>query len=146
MTRIKLLFYHTFQKAIAIPPKVVRQWFYPVGEEIDEPEDSKLKNLIVISFEFQKQAGDKNVINFRAKAPRDMEFGVLFYYFINDYNIINNNSRIQFVNEFGEPQGWIFYKKPSWRSIITRYIDVDQTIFSNHIKENDVIICTRSHT
>lgn len=143
---VPFFFYHTFQQAMAIPPKILKQWFYPVSEEIDEPEDSKLKNLIVISFEFQKQANDKNVINFRAKAPRDMEFGLLFYYFINDYNIVNSNSKIQFINGYGEPQGWVFYKQPRWNSIVTKYIDVDQTIFSNRIKENDVIICTRYNT
>lgn len=143
---IPFFFYHSFQKAIAIPPKVLKQWFYPVGEEIDEPEDSKIKNLIVISFEFQKNEGDSKVTNFRAKAPRDMEFGELFYYFINDYNVMNENSRIQFKNAFGEPYGWIFYKKHNWHSIVTDYIDTENTFNSNHIKENDVIICTRSHT
>ncbi len=141
---IPLVFYQTFRKAIAIPPKIIKEWFYPVNEEIDEPEDSKMKNLLVISFEFQKQVTDSDVTNFRAKAPTDMEFGQLFYYFINDYNDRHPNSRISFVNPKGEPHGWIFYKKPNWYSVITNYISAEKTIFNNHIRENDVIICARS--
>lgn len=139
-----LVFYQTFRKALAIPPKIMKEWFYPVNEEMDEPEESKMKNLLVISFEFQKQITDAELTNFRAKAPTDMEFGQLFYYFINDYNDRHPNSRISFVNPKGEPHGWIFYKKPNWYSFLTRYISADKTIFTNHIKENDVIICTRS--
>lgn len=139
-----LVFYQTFRKALAIPPKIMKEWFYPVNEEMDEPEESKMKNLLVISFEFQKQITDSELTNFRAKAPTDMEFGQLFYYFINDYNDRHSNSRISFVNPKGEPHGWIFYKKPNWHSFLTKYISADKTIFTNHIKENDVIICARS--
>ncbi|MEO8771052.1 MAG: TssN family type VI secretion system protein [Ferruginibacter sp.] len=141
---IPFFFYHSFQSAIIIPPKVLKQWFYPVGDEIEEPDDSKLKNLVVISFEFQKYANGNEVTNFRAKAPRDMEFGQLFYFFINDYNLMHPNSRIQFTNESAEPQGWIFFKKPRWHTVVTRYIDFEKTIFTNHITENEVIICTRA--
>ena len=141
---IPFFFYHTFKKAIAIPPKILKQWFYPVHQEMEEPDESKLKNLLVISFEFQKQSNDPHITNFRAKAPTDMEFGELFYYFINDYNERHPNAKIQFINGTGEPYGWIFYKKQQWHTIITKYIDADKTIFNNHIKENDVIVCARS--
>lgn len=141
---VPFLFYYTFKRATAIPPKIVKQWYYPVHEAIEEPDDSKLKNLLVISFEFPKQAGDPRVTNFRAKAPADMEFGRLFYYFINDYNERHPGSRVQVANETGEPNGWIFYRKPTWYSLLTKYIDADKTVFANRIKENEVIICTRS--
>jgi hypothetical protein len=141
---LPLVFYQAFRKALAIPPKIMKEWFYPLNEEMDEPEESKMKNLLVISFEFQKQITDAELTNFRAKAPTDMEFGQLFYYFINDYNDRHPNSRISVVNAKGEPHGWIFYKKPNWYSFLTQYISADKTIFTNHIKENDVIICTRS--
>lgn len=143
---IPLIFYQTFRKAIDIPPKVLKQWFYPVAQEIEEPEDSKLKNLLVISFEFQKHLNDPHFTNFRAKAPVDMDFGQLFYYFINDYNERHADSKIQFINGTGQPHGWIFYKKSRWYSVTTNYIDADKTIFNNHIRENDVIICARSLT
>jgi hypothetical protein len=142
---IPFFFYYAFHGAMSIPPKVLKQWYYPVGEEIEEPEDSKMKNLLVISFEFQKHSDDAQITNFRAKAPRDMEFGQLFYYFINDYNEMHKTSKIQYTNGSGKPQGWIFYKKPKWHSVATQYVDADKTIFTNRIHENDVIICSRIH-
>ena len=141
---VPFFFYHTFQGAIDIPPKILKEWFYPVQQEMEEPEDSKMKNLLVISFEFQKMTNDPHYTNFRAKAPVDMDMGQLFYYFINDYNERHPNGKIEFVNPSGEPHGWIFYKKNRWYSVLTKYIDAEKTIYTNRIKENDVIICTRS--
>ena len=106
--------YTTYKRAASIPPKILKEWFYPVEQDVEEPDDSKMKNLLVISFEFKKQPEEQRVTNFRAKAPTDMEFGQLFYYFINDYNERNPNSKIHYVNGSREPHGWIFYKKPQW--------------------------------
>ena len=111
---------------------------------MEDPDESKLKNLLVISFEFKKGINDSSITNFRAKAPVDMDFGQLFYYFINDYNERHPDSKIQYVNGSGEPNGWIFYKKHRWNTLTTQYVDAGKTIFNNHIKENDVIICNRS--
>ena len=143
---VPFFFYHAFKRAFAIPAKIMKQWFYPIGEEIDEPEDSKMKNMIVISFEFEKQMNDSKATNFRAKAPRDMEVGQLFYYFINDYNLMHTNSKIEYANGSGEAYGWIFYKKPNWHTVATSYIDAERTIFTNKIHENDVIICSRTRS
>ena len=137
-------FYHTFLKAISVPPKILKEWFYPLQQEMEDPDESKLKNLLVISFEFKKGINDSSITNFRAKAPVDMDFGQLFYYFINDYNERHPDSKIQYVNGSGEPNGWIFYKKHRWNTLTTQYVDAGKTIFNNHIKENDVIICNRS--
>lgn len=141
---IPFFVYRTYRAAIAIPPKVLKQWYYPLNQQnVMEPDESKLKNLLVISFEFQKKKGDKYYTNFRAKAPVDMEFGELFYYFINDYNERHPNSTINYTTQQREPDGWIFYKKPKWYTIVTSYIDTERTVFINHIRENDVIICSR---
>jgi hypothetical protein len=141
---LPFLFFQTFRSAVAIPPRIVKEWFYPVNEYIDEPEDSKMRNLRVISFEFQKRTHDPHFTNFRAKAPADMDFGDLFYYFINDYNERHSNSRIEVADHQGDPHGWIFYKKGRWFTVVTNYIDAEKTIHNNKIRENDVIICTRS--
>lgn len=136
--------YKTFEQAVAIPPKILKQWYYPLNKELEEPDESKLRNLLVISFEFQKQTTDMHFTNFRAKAPVDMEFGELFYYFVNDYNERHPNAKIEFADTTGDAHGWIFYKKPKWYTLATQYINSDRTIFNNNIKENDIIICSRS--
>ncbi len=141
---IPFFFHHTYLMAADIPLKIRKQWFYPLHEGIAEPDESKLKDLLVISFEFEKQAGDTHLTNFRAKAPIEMEFNQLFYHFLNDYNEHHLNSKIQFTDSSGDPHAWIFYKKPQWYSLSNRYIDPEKTITNNHIRENDVIICSRS--
>jgi hypothetical protein len=140
---IPLFVWHTFLSAMAIPPKVLNQWYYPVHEPMEDPEESKLKNMLLISFEFQKNGQDSFFTNFRAKAPVDMELGELFYYFINDYNERHPQGQIHFTNGTGKPYGWMFYKKPKWYTILTTYMDADKTIYLNRIRENDVIVCSR---
>lgn len=135
--------YHTFKKAIAIPVKVFNKWYYPLHIDIDDPDEAKMKHLLVISFMFQKKTDDAYYTNFRAKAPVDMEFGELFYFFINDYNERHPNAKIEYVNEQGEPHGWTFYRKLKWYEFTTNYIDDRKTFFANRIRENDVIVCTR---
>lgn len=140
---IPLFVWHTFLAALAIPPKVLNQWYYPVHEPMEDPEESKLKNMLLISFEFQKNGQESFFTNFRAKAPVDMELGELFYYFINDYNERHPQGQIHFSNGTGKPYGWMFYKKPKWYTIMTTYMDSDKTIYLNRIRENDVIVCSR---
>ncbi|HLZ88267.1 MAG TPA: TssN family type VI secretion system protein [Puia sp.] len=135
--------YQTYERAVAIPPKIFRQWYYPLHSSEPELDETKLKNLLVISFEFQKHPTDRYFTNFRAKAPVDMEFGELFYYFINDYNERHNDAAIRYSSNEGDTHGWIFYRKPKWYHLSTRYIDTEKTVFINNIRENDVIICNR---
>jgi hypothetical protein len=135
--------YQTYLRSVAIPPKIYKQWYYPVHRREPELDEAKLKNLLVISFEFQKQMSDAYFTNFRAKAPVDMEFGQLFYYFINDYNDRHGGSSIRYSDKHGDLHGWIFYRKPRWYDLSTKYIDTGKTIFINNIRENDVIICNR---
>lgn len=140
---VPFLIQHTFKKAADIPPVALRQWYYPIREEIEEPDEDQLKNLLVIAFQFRKQTGDQHYTNFRAKAPKDMELGRLFYYFINDYNERHADSRIEFLDPGGEPYGWVFYKRAKWYMLTPRYIDPEKSAFANGIRENDVIICSR---
>jgi hypothetical protein len=140
---IAFFLYATFIAAVNIPLKIYSKWYYPIHEEVEDPDDSKLKNLLVISFEFQKKNNDPQIINFRAKAPSDMEFGQLFYYFINDYNERHPSGKIEYLNEQGVPYGWIFYQKKRWFNLSTKIIDTQKTFFINHIRENDIIVCKR---
>ena len=140
---IPLFVWKTFQMALEIPPKVLNQWYYPVHEPKEDPDETKLKNMLLISFEFQKNGQDPYFTNFRARAPVDMDLGELFYYFINDYNERHPNGQIMYSNGTGKPYGWMFYKKPRWYTILTKYMDADKTIFLNGIRENDIIVCSR---
>lgn len=140
---VPLFVYHSFLKAISIPPPVVKRWFYPVHQQVAEPEDHHLKNMFIITFRFQKKLNDSYFTSFRAKAPAGMDFGNLFYYFINDYNERNPEDKIEFLDDHGNPQGWTFYKKGKWFNLSTPYLDAEQSVILNGLKENDVIICHR---
>ncbi len=139
---IPLLVYKLYEFALLIPVPVFKQWLYPLDESIKDPSASELENPLVISFEFQKKQHEDDITNFRVKAPESMEFGKLFYFFINDYNERHPESKIEFVDETQEPQGWIFYFKPNWWSSL-KHINFLKTVSGNNIKEDNVIICQR---
>jgi hypothetical protein len=138
---VPFFFVQAYHRYLAIPSRIYKTWQYPVGREIPDPLDSELVSLFVISFVFHKKMNDSEITTFRAKAPAKMVFGRLFYYFINDYSDRHRESPIEFLDQENHPYGWVFYHKPFW--IRRRYIDPDQFISKNHIKENSVIYCKR---
>jgi hypothetical protein len=139
---IPFFFVQAYTRYQMIPSRIFRKWHYPVGKEINDPLDSELVSLLVISFVFHKNQNDPEITTFRAKAPSKMEFGRLFYYFVNDYNDRHREGPIEFLDTDSHPHGWVFHHKPSWFQR-KRYIDPDQIITDNQIRENSVIICQR---
>ncbi|WP_452219460.1 TssN family type VI secretion system protein [Lacinutrix salivirga] len=132
-----------YEFAYGIPVPVYKKWLFPLDNSIKDPTKNELINPAVISFEFQKKHGDKEITNFRIKAPENMEFGKLFYFFINDYNERHPESTIEYLKpENMQPQEWIFFFKPSWFGSL-KHIDFTKTVTHNTIKENDVIVCQR---
>ncbi len=140
---IPILFYKMYEFTMLIPVPIYKKWIYPIDESIKDPTKNELKNPLVISFEFQKYFNKNDITNFRVKAPENMEFGKLFYFFINDYNERHAESRIEYIDDNNQqPYGWIFYYKPNWWSFI-RHIDFTKTVSSNSLKEDNVIVCRR---
>jgi len=139
---VPFLFLQAMTRYRMIPARVFRKWHYPVGKEINDPLDSELVSLLVISFVFHKNQNDPEITTFRAKAPANMEFGRLFYYFVNDYNDRHREGPIEFLDTERHPHGWVFHLKPGFFRR-RRYIDPDHVIKANHIRENSVIICQR---
>lgn len=140
---VPTLLNETVNQLLLVPPKVYKKWFYPLNERIDDPSDDELANPIVISFVFSKNEQAAEVTTFRAKAPVGMTLGKLFYFFINDYNDRHPESRIAFLNSEGEPHGWVFLKIKNKLFGSKDAIDPETSIYSNNIKENDVLICNR---
>ncbi|KAA1245366.1 hypothetical protein F0000_12455 [Aquimarina sp. RZ0] len=140
---IPILVVKLYEFAVAIPVPVYKKWFYPIDKKIKDPKDEELINPLVISFEFHKGKNLDELSNFRLKAPEKMEFGKLFYFFINDYNDRHPEGEIQFLDDKNNPHGWIFYTKPNWYGS-QMHVDFTRTVEGNNIKENDVIICKRA--
>lgn len=145
MFLLPVLVYKLYEFATSIPVPVYNSWRFPLKKDIKDPTKEELANPRVISFEFKKKRDHGDITNFRVKAPKAMEFGKLFYFFIIDYNERHPESQIEILEKNGEepkPSEWVFYFKPNWWSGI-RHINFTQTVDANSIKEDTVIICRR---
>jgi len=140
---IPFLIKKLYDFAINIPVPIYKKWLYPLNPNFKDPTQNELTNPAVISFEFQKKHEDDDITNFRIKAPENMEFGKLFYFFINDYNTRHPEDTIEFLDEqTQQPYEWIFYFKPNWLGNLN-HIDFSKTVLNNTIRENSVIVCQR---
>jgi len=132
-----------YEYGVAIPLPIYKTWEYPIGQSIKDRKDQEFKDLKVISFEFNKDEAEREIVNFRLRAPENMEFGRLFYFFIGDYNEKHPESKIHFKNTKNQPDKWIFYSKPNLLGY-RKYYDYAKTVRENGIKENDIILCKRA--
>ncbi|GHB52132.1 TssN family type VI secretion system protein [Persicitalea jodogahamensis] len=128
---------------LRIPPKEYKQWYYPVGQPLPDMDLLDLSRVLVIQFEFTKQADETAFTNFRAKAPVSMLLGELFFIFLNDYNDRNPDSPIAYLDAAQRPYGWTFYKKTNWYQR-RRYLDPDLTFQANKVVDNETIVAVRS--
>lgn len=142
---IPMLLNKTVEEFLKVPPKEFKLWYYPVDQNIEDPSDEELENPVVISFIFKKNEHSNELTTFRAKAPVGMRISRLFYFFINDYNGRHPEGSISFVDENNEPYGWIFKKVRSTLFGLKEVIDPDSSIYSNEIRENDLLYCRRIH-
>jgi hypothetical protein len=78
----------------------------------------------------------------KAKAPRNMNFGLWFQKFIDDYNLKFPDSQIQYTFGRNEKYKWIFYIKPSFFKQ-RQFIDPDLDIEQNKITEKYAIHAKR---
>jgi hypothetical protein len=70
--------------------------------------------LLVIGFEIAKKRTDGRKTYFRARAPQGISLGELFYHFVNDYNELQSETPIQFMDRSDEAQQWWYRRKPKW--------------------------------
>ncbi|MDT7830632.1 TssN family type VI secretion system protein [Pricia sp. S334] len=134
-------FFILFNYAISIPVKLYSQWYYPLGNKYDIPKHYELKNMMVLNFMFHKNTKEAHMTSFKAKAPKDMAFGRLFFFFINDYND-KKATKIEMTEDSGNPYGWYFYIKPKWYAA-SKHIDSELSVVKNNLQDGDVVICQR---
>jgi len=139
---IPLLFMRSFDLYSSMPEEYFKKWVYPMSQSIAPPADKEMTDLVVITFEFYKNDSDKALTIFRAKAPLNMPLGRLFYYFINDYNERHPDVPIEYSKNGSTVYEWLFYKKRKWYQSI-KYLDFEDTVNNNSIRENSIIVCKR---
>jgi hypothetical protein len=138
---IPFLLLHTFDAALAIPEPVYHYWQYPVNNPIELPDEDERERLYVIGLEIPKKSIDRDRTYFTVKAPEHMKLGDLFYHFINDYNEVQSETPIQYL-EGAAVHDWTFRTKPKWYNS-SRVLDSALTVKYNKLKENSVVICER---
>lgn len=139
---IPFLLMHTFDAAISIPEPHHTFWQYPVQTPIELPDEDESERLYVIGLEIPKKSTDRERTYFTVKAPENMKLGDLFYHFINDYNEVQSETPIQYING-AAAEDWTFRTKPKWYHF-SKMLNADLTIKYNKLKENSVIICERA--
>ena len=140
---IPVLLDKAVDELVKVPSKLYKLWYYPFDQKVNDPSDEELDNPVIISFIFKKYEHSSELTTFRAKAPVGMEIGRLFYFFINDYNERNPEGPITYLDDRNEPYGWIFKKVRNRLLGLKEVIDPDSSIYSNEIRENDLLYCRR---
>jgi len=139
---VPFLLNNTFAAAYDIPGSHYNRWQYPLGNPLDLPDEKEGERLYVIGFEIAKKETDGQRTYFRAKAPEGMVLGELYYHFINDYNELQSETPIQFIDQAGQPQDWYFRTKAKWYQR-SRILDASLSVHNAGVRENTVIICER---
>lgn len=137
------LFFNLFETSVSIPAKIYNKWYYPLNNKYESPKHYELTNIIILNLLFYKNKDDKHLTSFKVKAPKDMVFGRLFYFFLNDYNNKKTlRDKIEVLDAQDNPMGWYFYKKPQWYST-PKHIDSDLKVELNKLKDGDSVVCQR---
>jgi hypothetical protein len=130
-----------FDKFTDIPVSLFKLWNFPQPGSLSDPTDSEMADPLIINFEIRKRTDD-NLTVFKAKAPKGLQLGRLFYYFIMDYNSRYPDNPVVLSESEGSYFKWSFFMTGSVFSGKT-YPDPDLTISDNKIKENSSITCER---
>lgn len=125
-----------------IPSEIYSVWYYPEKAPQLDMYDVDLDKLKVLEVELFKGAADPSPLKVKVKAPPDMNFGVWFKKFIDDYNLKFPRNGIHYRSEEGEAYGWIFYLKPSFFKR-KQFIDPSLTMEKNLVKEKYTIFARR---
>lgn len=140
---IPSLFMFTFHLLASIPPEIHKIWYYPLDAEEPDLDKMDLNNIYLLELELSKSSGDNSIKNYKARAPVDMLFGEWFRSFINNYNYKFEEDPIRFLDEKGQPHGWMFFTKPQSFLQTKIYIDPDLSIKNNKLTEKTVILAKR---
>ena len=130
-----------FNNFIKIPGSVYKTWDFPPPGTLSDPNDNEMAEPIIVNLEIRKQCDESRTV-FKAKAPRGMLLGRLFYFFIMDYNSRHSDNPIIISKSDEKLFQWSFYMTPNiFKGKV--HLDPELTISDNRIKENASVICER---
>ncbi|MFD2582689.1 TssN family type VI secretion system protein [Pedobacter vanadiisoli] len=139
---VPLIFWWAYVSLLGIPSEIYKIWKYP-----DTPLDINMDHvdfnrLLVLELELYKKSTDPEPLKVKVKAVENMNFGIWFHKFIDDYNLKFAKSPVEYKSEDLENYKWIFFIKTSFfkRNI---FIDPDLDIIENGITEKMTIYAKR---
>ncbi|MBE9599394.1 TssN family type VI secretion system protein [Pedobacter sp. MC2016-24] len=139
---VPLIFWWAYVSLLGIPSEIYKIWKYP-----DMPLDINMDHvdfnkLLVLELELYRKSSDPEPLKVKVKALENMNFGIWFHKFIDDYNLKFTNNPIAFKSDDQENYKWIFFIKTSFfkRNI---FIDPDLDIIENGITEKMTIYAKR---
>jgi hypothetical protein len=141
---IPVLFAHTFAALVKIPNEIFKLWYYPRYAEEVKLDASDYYRLMLLEVQIYKNPHRKEPpIKVKARTAGDIPFGLWFQKFVDDYNYKFPNDPIQTFDDTAHEYGWLFYYvKPSFFRL-RFYIDFEQTILQNRLRENYLIVAKR---
>ena len=141
---LPVLFAYTFGALVVVPNEIYKLWYYPRHAEEVVMEGIDYYRLTLLEVQIHKNPGRKEPpIKVKARTAGDVTFGTWFQKFIDDYNHKFPNDPIQTFDDTAHEYGWLFYSvKPSLFRL-RQYIDFEQTITQNNLRENYLIVAKR---
>jgi Type VI secretion system, TssN len=139
---VPIVFWWAYIAFLNIPLEIYKVWQYPLYPVDISMEHLDFNRLLVLEVNLYKHTDDAEPLKVKAKAPRNMNFGVWFQKFIDDYNLKFPDSPIQYQHAGKDSYKWIFYIKPSFFKQ-RQFIDPDLDIEQNNITESFAIFAKR---
>jgi hypothetical protein len=139
---LPLLFWWAYVAYLSIPLEIYKTWQYPLYPEDIGMEHLDFNRLLVLEINIYKSINDNEPLIVKAKAPQNMNFGLWFQKFIDDYNLKFPNAPVQYKQVTQENFKWIFYIKRSFFRQ-RQFIDPDLDIEQNSITEKYTIFAKR---
>jgi hypothetical protein len=135
-------FWESYRAWQAIPYKQYKLWHYNALAASPDLSRMDLNNFMVVHFWMTRRYGESLYHDFSSKAPHQMRLSDLFAIFLTDYNKLKPDQALQYVDNQGQPYGWLFYaKRPWWRS--RHYYDPDYTFQDNFLRQGSIIVAQR---
>ncbi len=139
---VPLMFWWAYVSLLSIPSEIYKIWKYPSTPLDINMDHVDFNKLLVLELELYKKSSDPEPLKVKVKAPENMNFGIWFHKFIDDYNLKFGKNPVEFRDEYQDGYRWIFFIKTSFfkRNI---FIDPDLDITENGISEKMTIYAKR---
>lgn len=135
-------FRESYRAWMAIPYRRYKLWRYNPLAPSPDLVRMDLNHFMVVHFWMTRRLGEALYHDFSSKAPYQMRLSDLFAIFLSDYNQLKPDQAIQYLDNQGQPFGWLFYaKRPWWRQ--RQYYDPDFTFQDNFLRQGNIIVAER---